>query len=506
LVVVAVTIQAPAGAAHAAARAYERWVRPPELTPKERQLLRAIRAWGKHRGARIRHDARLARTARHLVAAVPTRSGERFDLERARAIAQRWGWTDGQLAAVAVRADADQRAAVERQLDAEISNLEVNRVGVAVANDAILVLLSRRLVNLEPVSARVRRKTRLHLAGRLRPAVGGCDTEVQLAIQRPNGTIDKTVVPCRGGTFESPVPTGKRKGILRIELLLDRGRGPEIAAVFPVGVATNPHPTNNATAPLPDAIASESAEATLVSLILGSRQAHGLPLPSQSAKLSDAARAHARDMESQNFFAHVSPTSGDLTDRLRARDIPFVRAVENIAAADSIEAAFQQWLASPAHRANIIDAEVTTLGVGVAERSDELYVVMVLARLADYGGEAALRTRAMRKLNAARERLGLRPLKRDPVLERIAGIHTREIAALGRVTDISPVRGYLVDTVFDEADVEEAAADVYLANTVDVVAKSRHLREPFTRTGVGIHRADGRDGAQLWLAVIYAAD
>jgi uncharacterized protein YkwD len=494
---VVASVQLAAEAADAS-RAYERWVRPPSLDRSERRLLHTVRSWGQQRNMRIRHDARLARTAQSLVSRVPRDQGARFDLERARIVAQRFGWTDGQLATVALRTDQGRRAALLRQLDLELGNLEVNRVGLARENDAVLVLFSRRLVNLAPVSARVARGETLPLTGRVHH---GCTT-VRLAVQQPNGSIRRATVPCRGPLFSTRVLAGDQAGVLRVELLLDRGRGPEVAANFPVGVGTDAHPESGAT--LPEVETREGAEATLMALVLGSRQAHGFSLPAQSAHLADAARAHAREMKARDFFAHVSPTSGDLTDRLRAREVAFVRAVENIAVADTVEAAFQQWLESPAHHANLIDKDVAAMGVGVANGAGRVYAVVVLARLADDGGIETLRHRAMRELNQARRRLGLRPLARDRVLERLAHQHAREIAHLGEVSDTSPVRGYLVDTVFDEAGVEEAAADVYLANTVDVVAGSRHLRESFHRVGVGVHRTAGRDGAQLWIAVIYA--
>jgi uncharacterized protein YkwD len=211
-------------------------------------------------------------------------------------------------------------------------------------------------------------------------------------------------------------------------------------------------------------------------------------------------------MRVSGFFAHVSPNSGDVTDRLQVRGVPYVRALENIAVAASAEAAFEQWMRSPSHRANLLDGTVNTLGVGVESvqttNGVKLHAVVVLARLPDGSDTAQLAKRAYADINRRREHAGLQPLIADRVLDRLAERHSREIAWAGTVAETSPVHGNIVDTVFDELDVQEAAADVYMASSVDVVARSPHASGRYSRAGVGVHR----DNGTLWVTVIYATD
>ena len=75
---------------------------------------------------------------------------------------------------------------------------------------------------------------------------------------------------------------------------------------------------------------------------------------------------HSQDMYENSYFAHRSPTKGDLKDRLQVEKVVFQLAGENIAAkyVDSI-AAVEGWLNSEGHRVNLLNEEFTHLGVGV---------------------------------------------------------------------------------------------------------------------------------------------
>ena len=122
----------------------------------------------------MRYDGRLVRAARELLPKVPSRAGEAIDLAEARRAAQRFGWTDGQLAAIGLRVPAteDVSAALSTELKSVFGNVSVNRIGVAaktMASDtAVLVLLSRRMADLEPIPARVTRGAVVRVAGTAR--------------------------------------------------------------------------------------------------------------------------------------------------------------------------------------------------------------------------------------------------------------------------------------------------------------------------------------------------
>ncbi|SDY77083.1 Uncharacterized conserved protein YkwD, contains CAP (CSP/antigen 5/PR1) domain [Evansella caseinilytica] len=75
---------------------------------------------------------------------------------------------------------------------------------------------------------------------------------------------------------------------------------------------------------------------------------------------------HSEDMYRDEYFAHTSPTYGELKDRLAVESVVYELAAENIAAnyPDAIEAV-EGWLNSEGHRVNLLDERFTHLGVGV---------------------------------------------------------------------------------------------------------------------------------------------
>lgn len=77
---------------------------------------------------------------------------------------------------------------------------------------------------------------------------------------------------------------------------------------------------------------------------------------------------HSNDMKENEYFSHESPTNGSLADRLKAEDVAYQMAGENIAAQyiDGI-AAMEGWLNSKGHRDTLLNPDFTRLGVGVNE-------------------------------------------------------------------------------------------------------------------------------------------
>ncbi len=80
----------------------------------------------------------------------------------------------------------------------------------------------------------------------------------------------------------------------------------------------------------------------------------------------EVASGHSKEMYMEDYFAHESPISGTLSDRLEKYDVTFKMAGENIAAhyTDGI-AAVHGWLNSEGHRKTLLEKNYTHLGVGV---------------------------------------------------------------------------------------------------------------------------------------------
>lgn len=97
------------------------------------------------------------------------------------------------------------------------------------------------------------------------------------------------------------------------------------------------------------------------------RSRRGLAALSVDARLDVAAQQHSADMVRRGFFAHQNPDGAQVWDRALAAGYPYRKVAENIAAGqrDAAEVV-HGWMNSPGHRANILDGELTQIGVGLA--------------------------------------------------------------------------------------------------------------------------------------------
>lgn len=86
------------------------------------------------------------------------------------------------------------------------------------------------------------------------------------------------------------------------------------------------------------------------------------------AGMSQVAFEHSADMAARGFFAHTNPDGESPFDRLAAAGIGYSTAGENIAAGYATPSdVMAGWMASPGHRANILSASFTEIGIGVKQ-------------------------------------------------------------------------------------------------------------------------------------------
>ena len=108
-----------------------------------------------------------------------------------------------------------------------------------------------------------------------------------------------------------------------------------------------------------------SFEEQVVALVNEQRAANGLQPLTLSTALSNAARAKSQDMHDNQYFAHESPTYGSPFEMLTSFGISYRTAGENIAMGYATpEAVMDGWMNSSGHRANILNANYTQIGVG----------------------------------------------------------------------------------------------------------------------------------------------
>lgn len=123
-------------------------------------------------------------------------------------------------------------------------------------------------------------------------------------------------------------------------------------------------------------------ERMMFSLVNEDRARYGKSALTLDPELSRIARIKANDMLSNGYFAHTSPTYGNIRKMLATFGVPFKAASENIARSRSIyhaEAAFLS--SSTGHRQTLLSSAWTKVGIGIAVTPQGfVYVSQVFAR------------------------------------------------------------------------------------------------------------------------------
>ncbi|WP_244177065.1 CAP domain-containing protein [Streptomyces albus] len=110
--------------------------------------------------------------------------------------------------------------------------------------------------------------------------------------------------------------------------------------------------------------AERAAEARVLALVNRERRQAGCSPVAADPALADLARAFSRDMAERDFFANTDPDGATPWDRAGKLGIGALGG-ENIARGQATaEAVMDAWMETPRHRANILNCDYRTLGVG----------------------------------------------------------------------------------------------------------------------------------------------
>lgn len=106
-------------------------------------------------------------------------------------------------------------------------------------------------------------------------------------------------------------------------------------------------------------------EREVIRLVNAERTQRGLVPLTENWELSRVARWKSQDMKDARYFSHTSPTYGTPFQMIRAFGLSYRSAGENIAMGYATPAAVVEgWMNSAGHRANILNASYTQIGVG----------------------------------------------------------------------------------------------------------------------------------------------
>lgn len=112
---------------------------------------------------------------------------------------------------------------------------------------------------------------------------------------------------------------------------------------------------------------AEQYAARVVDLVNDERLQNNLPPLTGNATLSRLAGDYACEMIEGDYFEHTDPITGSTVgSRALAGGYYFKKVGENLAGGfTSPEETMAQWMDSPGHRANILDADFTEMGAAV---------------------------------------------------------------------------------------------------------------------------------------------
>ncbi|MEU6114854.1 CAP domain-containing protein [Streptomyces sp. NPDC047117] len=174
-----------------------------------------------------------------------------------------------------------------------------------------------------------------------------------------SSSADASAEDRAGRTDDSATENG-RPGNGRTGSPSDRAGAPSSAS----GGASTPTPAETRAAE-PAPAGDSSAAARVLTLVNKERVTAGCAPLTADGGLTDLAQDFSEDMARRDFFAHTDPDGATPWDRAKTAGIADLGG-ENIARGQTTpEAVMDSWMNSPGHRANILNCDYRTLGVGL---------------------------------------------------------------------------------------------------------------------------------------------
>jgi uncharacterized protein YkwD len=117
------------------------------------------------------------------------------------------------------------------------------------------------------------------------------------------------------------------------------------------------------------------AERELFASVNQARRAQGLSPLRWNESLAAAARRHAEVMADRGSAQHEFEGEPGLSARVKLAGAHFSWLSENVTQGPSLEFIHTQFMKSLPHRANILDRDMDSIGVGVVEHGGQLFAV-----------------------------------------------------------------------------------------------------------------------------------
>ncbi|HNK47027.1 MAG TPA: CAP domain-containing protein [Pseudomonadota bacterium] len=251
--------------------------------------------------------------------------------------------------------------------------------GIAVApvdaeRSRLLIILVESAIDLVPPPPALQvSDTPVPLSGAVLPPYD----KPQVLLTDPMGQVTPLPVTIQGRKFSGQLRCAM-PGHYKVEVIGESKPGPHVLAnfIWPCArpLESIPQVTGETRATpqvqaqtAPQTIADR--ESVLLKLLNRDRTEAGLPALVPDERLSHIARMHSDEMAKRHAVFHHSPTTGTPEDRVRRAKIKNAILAENLAQAPTEEEAERSLMDSPGHRRNILDRQLTRVGIGVATQT-----------------------------------------------------------------------------------------------------------------------------------------
>ena len=352
-----------------------------------------------------------------------------------------------------------------------------------------VVLVTRRLLEIvEPAPWAPAVEQPLRIRG------DGVTGEPTAWVLAPDAIAHAIFLRREGEDWIGTLPASPAQGLHRLEILTDGAGGPALCAI---GLA----PGGGAAGGAPTAAGAREAEDRLWALLAMERARLGLGALRVHPALAEVARAHSLGLRDGADFGHGAPDSP--AARVAATGLPHSRALENVARAAALVLAHTLIMASPGHRANLLDPGITHGGIGVAV-SEPLawYVTQEFVRLLPPLDLARERERAREVLAAHRTGRGNTPLRGKRALDRVAQRWADELGAQGaRALTETQIRALTDEARFHLDDAERVVAELAWIEGANELAVLPLFDAPgLDQYGLGLYQAP--EGGMLAVVVV----
>ena len=368
----------------------------------------------------------------------------------------------------------------------------------------IVLALSWRWAEIEPVPRRVAPGATLSISGRTLPGVHAA----QLVVSYPDGTSDRGP-PQPKPEFSLAVPT-RGTGEHRIELLAASSLGTTVVANFPLYVGVTP-PTSITVEPeIGDEgqLDADEVQTRMLALINAERARAGLSALALHPELTEIALAHSADMQEHGFVGHTSPTTGTAAERVARAGFRTPLVLENIGRGYGPREVHRGLMDSPGHRANVLSADATHVGIGVLATPEDdrvaYLVTEVFARLAKKIDVDDAPEELLEAINRERARRRLRALELDTALADLCAATAREYFG----APAARTRQQMVEQLNRRAasrhkSYTRLAALLTVVTSLAEAAAIDALLDPKARAvGIGIAQGTRQDSVENAIAVV----